>query len=99
MYGRIGICGLIAGYTSEGGLPGPARFDQILMKRLTVKGIFLPDFLAQGANYYAPLKEYYDADKLTGDFDETKGLDNVLVAFERLMRGKNLGKVIVDVRG
>jgi NADPH-dependent curcumin reductase CurA len=99
MYGRIGICGLIAGYTSEGGLPGPARFDQILMKRLTVKGIFLPDFLAQGANYYAPLKEYYDADKLIGDFDETKGLDNVLVAFERLMRGKNLGKVIVDVRG
>jgi NADPH-dependent curcumin reductase CurA len=99
MYGRIGICGLIAGYTSEGGLPGPARFDQILMKRLTVKGIFLPDFLAQGANYYVPLKEYYDADKLTGDFDETKGLDNVLVAFERLMRGKNLGKVIVDVRG
>ncbi len=46
-YGRIGICGLIAGYTSDGGLPGPARFDQILMKRLTVKGIFLPDFLAE----------------------------------------------------
>ena len=56
MYGRIGICGLIEGYTSDSGLPGPARFDQILMKRLTVKGIFLPDFLAKGANYYAPLK-------------------------------------------
>jgi NADPH-dependent curcumin reductase CurA len=98
MYGRIGICGLIEGYTSDSGLPGPARFDQILMKRLTVKGIFLPDFLAQGANYYAPLKAWYDEGKLIGDFDETKGLDNVLVAFERLMRGKNLGKVIVDVR-
>jgi NADPH-dependent curcumin reductase CurA len=98
MYGRIGICGLIEGYTSDSGLPGPARFDQILMKRLTVKGIFLPDFLAQGANYYAPLKAWYDEGKLIGDFDETKGLDNVLIAFERLMRGKNLGKVVVDVR-
>jgi NADPH-dependent curcumin reductase CurA len=98
-YGRIGICGLIAGYTDEGGLPGPARFDQILMKRLTVKGIFLPDFLANGANYYEPLKRWYDQGQLVGDFDETKGIDNVLVAFERLMRGKNLGKVVVDVRG
>jgi NADPH-dependent curcumin reductase CurA len=98
MYGRIGISGLIEGYTSDSGLPGPASFDQILMKRLTVKGIFLPDFLAKGVNYYAPLKAWYDDGKLIGDFDETKGLENVLVAFERLMRGKNLGKVIVDVR-
>jgi NADPH-dependent curcumin reductase CurA len=97
-YGRIGICGLIAGYTSDGGLPGPARFDQILMKRLTVKGIFLPDFLAEGANYYDPLKRWYDQGQLLGDFDETKGLENVLAAFEGLMRGKNLGKVVVDVR-
>lgn len=97
-YGRIGICGLIAGYTAEGGLPGPARFDQILMKRLTVKGIFLPDFLAKGANYYDPLKRWYDQGLLVGDFDETKGIENVLDSFERLMRGKNLGKVVVDVR-
>jgi NADPH-dependent curcumin reductase CurA len=98
LYGRIGICGLIEGYTSENGLPGPARFDQILMKRLTVKGIFLPDFLAEGANYYAPLKVWYDEGHLVGDFDETKSIENVLVAFERLMRGQNLGKVVVDVR-
>jgi NADPH-dependent curcumin reductase CurA len=68
------------------------------MKRLTVKGIFLPDFLAKGANYYELLKLMYDQGKLVGDFDETKGMENVLVAFERLMRGKNLGKVVVDVR-
>jgi NADPH-dependent curcumin reductase CurA len=98
MNGRIGICGLIEGYTSDNGLPGPARFDQILMKRLTVKGIFLPDFLAQGKDYYPPLKDWFQAGKLTLGFDETKGLENVLVAFERLMRGKNTGKVIVDIR-
>jgi NADPH-dependent curcumin reductase CurA len=68
-----------------------------LMKRLTVKGIFLPDFLAAGANYYAPLKHWYDSGQLVGDFDETNGIENVLVAFERLMRGKNLGKVVVKV--
>jgi NADPH-dependent curcumin reductase CurA len=98
MNGKIGICGLIEGYTSDNGIPGPARFDQILMKRLTVRGIFLPDFLAQGKDYYPQLKRWHDESRLTQAFDETKGLENVLVAFEHLMRGKNTGKVIVDIR-
>lgn len=95
LYGRIGICGLIEGYTSDNGLPGPARFDQILMKRLTVKGIFLPDFLMEGKDYYAPLKTWYDQGQLALSFDEFTGLDKVLDAFEHLMRGRNQGKVIV----
>jgi NADPH-dependent curcumin reductase CurA len=98
LYGRIGICGLIDGYASDKGLPGPARFDQILMKRLIVSGIFLPDFMAQGKDYYAPLKRWYDEGRLTMGFDETAGIENVLVAFGRLMAGKNTGKVIVDIR-
>jgi NADPH-dependent curcumin reductase CurA len=98
LYGRIGICGLIDGYASDTGLPGPARFDQILMKRLTVSGIFLPDFMALGKDYYAPLKRWYDEGRLTMGFDETAGIENVLVAFGRLMAGKNTGKVIVDIR-
>lgn len=95
LYGRIGICGLITGYTSDAGKPGPARFDQILMKRLTVKGIFLPDFMAQGRDYYPPLKAMYDAGKLIGEFDEIAGIEKVLDAFTRLMTGRNTGKVIV----
>ncbi len=98
MYGKIGICGLIGGYTSESGMPGPARFDQILMKRLIVKGIFLPDYMAQGKDYYPALKRWYQEGKMQLDFDETKGIENVLDAFTRLMTGKNTGKVIVDIR-
>lgn len=98
-YGKIGICGLIGGYTSDSGLPGPARFDQILMKRLIVKGIFLPDFAAQGKDYYPALKRWYLEGRMQLGFDETVGIENVLDSFTRLMTGKNTGKVIVDVRG
>lgn len=97
-YGRIGICGLIGGYTSESGLPGPKHFDQILMKRLIVKGIFLPDWMAEGKDYYPPLKRWYEEGRMKLDFDETKGIENVLESFTRLMTGKNTGKVIVDIR-
>lgn len=98
LYGKIGICGLIGGYTSDSGLPGPARFDQILMKRLTIKGIFLPDFMAQGKDYYPALKRWYLEGRMQLGFDETVGIENVLDSFTRLMTGKNTGKVIVDVR-
>jgi hypothetical protein len=97
MKGRIGICGLIGGYTSEAGLPGPARFDQVLMKRLTIKGIFLPDFMAEGRDYYPELRAMYDAGQLLGEFDETQGIERVLDAFTRLMTGRNTGKVLVRV--
>ena len=95
--GRIGICGLIGGYTSDHGLPGPARFDQVLMKRLTIRGIFLPDFMAEGRDYYPELRAMYDAGQLVGEFDETAGIENVLAAFTRLMTGRNTGKVIVKL--
>lgn len=95
--GRIGICGLLSGYTSESGEAGPARFDQILMKRLTVKGIFLPDYLAQGSDYYPQLRAWYDEGKLVGDIDETRGIENTLQAFRRMLTGDKSGKVIVAI--
>ena len=97
-YGRIAICGLIASYDAEGPLPGPARFDHILMRRLTVSGFFLPDFMAKGAEYNVVLKQWLDEGRIMVPFDETRGLDNVLVAYGKLFHGSNIGKVIVDVR-
>ena len=98
LHGRIAVCGLIAGYKGDEAAPGPARFDQVLMKRLTIIGIFLPDFMDRRTTYAPVLRKWLDEGKLKISFDETKGLENTLVAFERMMTGKNSGKVIVDIR-
>lgn len=96
-YGRIAICGMIAGYENDKPMPGPARFDQILMRRLRVEGFFIPDFLERGAEFMPQLREWLDAGKLTMRFDETKGIENVLTAYERMLTGKNIGKVLVKL--
>ena len=96
-YGRIAICGLLASYNSDLPMPGPARFDQILMRRLRVEGFFIPDFLERGAEFMPRLRGWIDEGKLSVRFDETIGLDNVLVAYERMLTGRNIGKVIVRV--
>lgn len=95
-YGRIAVCGLLANYAEA--QPGPRRFDQILARRLQVTGFFSPDFAHRGAELTARLRSWVDAGKLVTPFDETDGLDNVLVAYERMFTGANVGKVVVRVR-
>ena len=96
-YGRVAVCGMVAAYDNDAPLPGPARFDQVLMRRLRIEGFFIPDFLHRGAEFLPTLREWVDAGKLTVNLDETQGLENTLVAYDRMLSGKAMGKVIVKV--
>jgi hypothetical protein len=94
-YGRVAVCGMIAGYDADTARPGPASFDQVLMRRLRIEGFFIPDFLERGAEFMPLLRRWHDEGRLALRFDETHGIENVLTAYERMMTGRNIGKVIV----
>lgn len=94
-YGRIAICGLVANYAEA--QPGPRRFDQILARRLQVTGFFSPDFADRGPELTARLRTWVDEGRLITPFDVTDGIENVLVAYARLLSGGNVGKVVVRV--
>lgn len=98
-YGRVAVCGMVAAYDNDAPLPGPARFDQVLMRRLRIEGFFIPDFLHRGAEFLPTLREWVDAGTLTVNLDETVGLENTIVAYDRMLSGKAMGKVIVKVAG
>ena len=95
-YGRVAICGLVSDY-SAGTRTSPAEFDQILMRRLRVEGFFSPDFMDQGERLTSRLKEWVDSEAITMPYDVTRGLENVLTAYEKLFTGGNIGKVIVEL--
>ncbi|NBC38086.1 zinc-binding dehydrogenase [Novosphingobium sp. FSY-8] len=98
-YGRVAVCGMVAGYDGDKPLPGPARFDQILMRRLRIEGFFIPDALARGDAFPQVLRDWAADGRLNMPFDETVGLDNVLVAYGRMLNGANIGKTIVRLHG
>jgi NADPH-dependent curcumin reductase CurA len=98
-YGRVAVCGMVAAYERDTPLPGPARFDQVLMRRLRIEGFFIPDFLHRGSEFLPQLRAWLDAGKLTVRFDETAGLENVLSAYERMLTGGSTGKVLVKLTG
>lgn len=96
-YGHVAICGLVAGYADDAPMAGPKHFDQILMRRLKVEGFFLPDFLEQASQFLPLLRQWHEAGRLDMRFDETQGLENVLSAYQRMLTGGNIGKVIVKL--
>ena len=96
-YGRVAICGLVSAYDNDRASPGPAQFEQVLMRRLRIEGFFIPDFLHRGAEFLPQLRAWHDAGKLTVRFDEGEGLDNVLSAYAHMLSGGNIGKVLVKL--
>lgn len=98
-YGRVAVCGMVAAYDNDAPLPGPARFDQVLMRRLRIEGFFIPDFLHRGAEFLPVLRGWHDEGRFAVPLDESVGIENVLVAYDRMLTGKAIGKVIVRVGG
>lgn len=95
-YGRIAVCGLLADYGWDR-RTAPTEFDQVLMRRLRVEGFFSPDFMDQGERLTAQLREWVEAGQLVMPYDVTPGLENTLLAYEKLFKGENIGKVIVEL--
>jgi NADPH-dependent curcumin reductase CurA len=97
LFGRIAVCGLIAAYDNDTPLPGPAHYDQVLMKRLRIEGFFLPDYFDRTEAFLPPLRAWLDEGRLAIRFDETGGLENVIAAYARMLNGGAIGKVIVKL--
>ncbi|MDE2404889.1 MAG: NADP-dependent oxidoreductase [Sphingomonadales bacterium] len=98
-YGRVAVCGMVAAYDSDAPLPGPARFDQVLMRRLRIEGFFIPDFLHRGAEFLPQLRRWHDEGLLEMRIEEFAGIGEVLAAYRHMLGGGNIGKVMVRIDG
>lgn len=97
LYSRIAVCGMVANYGASEKPPGPRNFDQILAKRITVKGFFSPDWFDQTQSMEEQLMGWYKAGTLRYNLELIDGLDNILSAYHRLFDGSNTGKVMVKI--
>ncbi len=97
LFGRVAVCGLLTNYTAQGPVPGPYRFDQVLMKRLRIEGFFSPDFYAREAVFNPLLARWAAAGQLKLPFEVSHGLEATPEAFTKLFTGGNIGKVVVEL--
>ncbi len=97
LHGRIIACGSISGYNDAKPRPGPANLFNFIVKRLTMKGLIVMDWLDRLPEFEEEVSGYFLAGKLKNKETVVEGLDQAVPAFLGLFAGKNVGKMVVKL--
>src|SRR6266446_964658 len=96
--GRIACCGAISQYDGVPSATGPRGVPGlIVVKRLTMQGFIVMDFMNQRDEALSDLQSWVAAGKLKVQEDVINGLENTPKALIGLLAGENRGKRMVKV--
>jgi NADPH-dependent curcumin reductase CurA len=95
--GRIIACGAISQYNDETPPPGPRNLALVIGKRLSMQGFLVFDWNHRQPTFLAEVGTLYAAGKLRAKETVVKGLENAPRAFLDLLRGANIGKMVVQL--
>lgn len=95
--GRAAICGMIAQYNATEPPAAPRNLAMIITKRLTLRGFIVSDYGNLGERFAQEVGGWLRDGKLSYDETIIDGIENAPAAFLGLLRGENLGKMLVRV--
>lgn len=95
--GRIAACGAISMYNSEKPQPGPANLFLVVVKRLTIRGFIVSDWLDKAGEFQREVGGLFVAGKLKHKETVVTGIDHAVEAFLGLFKGTNTGKMVVKL--
>jgi hypothetical protein len=96
-HGRIVACGGISGYNAETPHPGPSNLFNVIVKRLTMRGFIVSDWLDRRAAFEKEVGGYLQAGTLKNKETVVQGIDHAVGAFIGLFQGQNVGKMVVEL--
>ena len=96
--GRAALCGAISAYNSEGEpAPGPRNLANAITRGLTLKGFTLGDYRHLAPEFRERLTPWFAEGRLVWDETVVDGVEHTVDAFLEMMRGANVGKMVVRV--
>jgi NADPH-dependent curcumin reductase CurA len=95
--GRVVLCGGISSYNEKELPPGPRNYMQIVIRRLTVRGFIVIDYMARAGEAIGDLSRWLAEGKLVSREDIQEGMENVPATFQRLFDGGNTGKQLLKL--
>lgn len=95
--GRAAICGMIAQYNATEPPAAPRNLAMIISKRLTLRGFIVSDHGQLGEQFVREVGGWLRDGKLSYDETIIDGIENAPAAFLGMLRGENLGKMLVRV--
>jgi NADPH-dependent curcumin reductase CurA len=101
-FARIPVCGLVGDYNATSAPTGidrlPGFLRRVLSSSLTVRGFIQDEFRpTHEAAFYEDMPGWVRDGSVQYVEDVVDGLENAIDAFQGLLTGKNLGKLLIRV--
>jgi len=93
--GRAALCGAISQYNTEGEATGPRNMANIVTRGLTLQGFTVGGYTQHFPAFMADMTAWVTAGDVVFDETVVEGLDHAVDAFLGMMRGENVGKMVV----
>ncbi|OLB76545.1 MAG: NADP-dependent oxidoreductase [Actinobacteria bacterium 13_2_20CM_2_71_6] len=94
-FGRVAMCGAIAVYNEGPSGSGPANLALAIGKRLTLRGFLVGDHEDRRPDFLAEMSGWLRTGQLRADETVVDGIGNAPAAFLGVLRGENIGKMVV----
>ena len=95
LHSRLVLCGMISSYNEDAKSLGD--FTQLLMKRITLRGFIILDYVPRFMEGVMQLTQWLMAGKLKHQETIVDGLEHAPEALNRLFDGDKLGKLMIKV--
>jgi len=94
-FGRVAVCGAIAGYNDTDRTPGPDNLMNIVSRSLTLRGFTLGDHFSAQPAFEADMRRWVAEGRIVHDETVVEGIDHAVDAFLSMLEGGNTGKMVV----
>ncbi|GAA4449124.1 NADP-dependent oxidoreductase [Phytohabitans houttuyneae] len=94
-HGRVALCGAIGQYNATEPTPAPRNLALAIGKQLTLRGFIVTSYGHLAPAFHADMTRWLAEGRVRYDETFVDGLENAPDAFLGLLRGANLGKMLV----
>jgi NADPH-dependent curcumin reductase CurA len=96
-FGRIPLCGMIALYNEEQPQAGPRNLILAIPRRLTLRGFIISDHFDRLPDFVRDVSGWLAQGRIKNRETIVQGIENAPAAFIGLLKGENLGKMLVQI--
>ncbi|MFJ5528789.1 NADP-dependent oxidoreductase [Streptomyces sp. NPDC093261] len=95
--GRIAVCGMISVYNNTEPAPGPGNLARLIQTRGRIEGFLVGDHYDLQPQFVQEVGPWVGSGELKYRETVVEGIENNLEAFFGVLRGDNIGKMIVKL--
>ncbi|MEU6771430.1 NADP-dependent oxidoreductase [Streptomyces sp. NPDC046759] len=95
--GRVAVCGMISVYNNTEPAPGPRNLARLIQTRARIEGFLVGDHYDLQPEFVQKVGPWVASGELKYRETVVEGVENTLEAFLGVLRGDNIGKMIVKL--